>query len=308
MTSAAPDLAVHVGGQEHPGLAAAVERAGARVVPLEEADALVWVGGPDGFPDPLPASVRWVQLSSAGVESWFDSGLLDPARTWTSAGGAYAEAVADHAVALLLAGVRQFPAALATQTWDPSVAEATTSLRGTTVAVVGAGGIGRAMIGPLRALGADVLAVTRRGHPVEGAVDTLPAERTGEVWDRADHVVLAAPATAETTALVGEEELARLGKHGWLVNIARGSLVDTAALVGALDAGTIGGAALDVTDPEPLPAGHPLWGHPRVIITPHVANPPQLQRPALAAHVVENVRRRLRGEDLLAVVDLEAGY
>ncbi|WP_345714029.1 NAD(P)-dependent oxidoreductase, partial [Kineococcus glutinatus] len=131
---------------------------------------------------------------------------------------------------------------------------------------------------------------------------------TGEIWDRADHVVIAAPATAETGALVGAAELERLGPSGWVVNIARGSLVDTGALVAALEAGTIGGAALDVTDPEPLPEDHPLWRQPRAVITPHVANPPQLQRPALLRRIEDNVRRRARGEELLGPVDVAAGY
>ncbi|WP_345712771.1 NAD(P)-dependent oxidoreductase, partial [Kineococcus glutinatus] len=195
-TATAAGPAVHVGPEPDDDVLDAVRRGGGRPVALDEAEAVVWIGGPDGFPRPLPDAVRWVQLSSAGIESWFEAGVVDPGRDWTSAAGAYAEAVADHAVALLLAGVRQLPAALAARGWDPSVAAATTTLRGSTVAIVGAGGIGRAMIPALRALGADVLAVTRRGRPVEGAVETLPAERTGEIWDRADHVVIAAPATA----------------------------------------------------------------------------------------------------------------
>jgi phosphoglycerate dehydrogenase-like enzyme len=94
----------------------------------------------------------------------------------------------------------------------------------------------------------------------------------------------------------------------WLVNVARGSLVDTDALVAALAAGTIGGAALDVTDPEPLPDGHPLWSEPRALITPHIANPAATLRRYLARQVGENVARFARGEDLLAVIDAQAGY
>ena len=177
-----------------------------------------------------------------------------------------------------------------------------------TVAIGGAGGIGSAMIPALRGLGAEVLAVTRRGLPVEGAARTLPADRVDEVFAAADHVVLAAPATAATRALVGAEQLAALGAQGWLVNIARGSLVDTDALVAALAAGTIAGAALDVTDPEPLPDGHPLWSEPRCIVTPHSTNPTPLRDAALAERVTENVRRFAAGEDLLGPVDPERGY
>ncbi|NAZ77855.1 hydroxyacid dehydrogenase [Kineococcus sp. T13] len=300
--------AVHVGPGSSAEVEAAVERGGGRLVPLEEAEVLVVVGGHGELPE-LPAAVRWVQLPSAGIEAWVDSGRLDRERTWTSATGAYSSAVAEGAVALLLAGVRGIGLAARQSTWRPEdVGPVQSTLRGATIAIVGAGGIGRAMIPAFTGLGASVLAVTRRGHAVEGAERTLPADRVGEVWEAADHVVLAAPATEATRALVGAQQLAALGPQGWLVNIARGSLVDTDALVEALAAGTIAGAALDVTDPEPLPDGHPLWSEPRCIVTPHATNPSQLQSAALAARVEENVRRFAAGEDLLGLVDLDAGY
>jgi phosphoglycerate dehydrogenase-like enzyme len=97
-------------------------------------------------------------------------------------------------------------------------------------------------------------------------------------------------------------------EHGWLVNVARGSLIDTDALVAALHAGEIGGAALDVTDPEPLPDGHPLWTAPNALVTPHVANPPGALMRHLAERVRENVRRFAAGEPLLAPIDPDAGY
>ncbi|MBB2900985.1 D-3-phosphoglycerate dehydrogenase [Kineococcus radiotolerans] len=300
--------AVYVGPQENPQLVEAVERGGGRVVALAEAEAVVVSGGHGDLPE-LPAAVRWVQLPSAGIEAWVESGVVDSSRTWTSATGAYSHAVAEGAVALLLAGVRGIGRAARLTTWDHATLDAAqTSLRGSTIAVVGAGGIGSAMIPAFVALGAEVLAVTRRGLPVEGAARTLPADRVGEVFAAADHVVLAAPATERTKALVGAEQLAAIGAQGWLVNIARGSLVDTDALVSALAEGTIAGAALDVTDPEPLPDGHPLWSEPRCIITPHSTNPTPLQVAALAERVAENVRRFAAGEELLGLVDPERGY
>jgi phosphoglycerate dehydrogenase-like enzyme len=107
---------------------------------------------------------------------------------------------------------------------------------------------------------------------------------------------------------VGADELAAMKPHSWIVNIARGSLIDTDALVSALDAEKIGGAALDVTDPEPLPDGHPLWSSPRALITPHVANPPSTMDRDLAKRVRENVRRFAAGEELLAPVNSDRGY
>jgi phosphoglycerate dehydrogenase-like enzyme len=176
-------------------------------------------------------------------------------------------------------------------------------LDGATVAIVGAGGIGRALIELLAPLHAEVLAVARRGRG-----GTLPADRLHEVLPRAHHVVVAAPATGGTRHLIGAPELAAMRADAWLVNVARGPLVDTGALVEALAAGAIAGAALDVTDPEPLPAGHPLWREPRALITPHVANPPATLRRYLAAHVRANVERLAAGAPLLSVIDPAAGY
>jgi phosphoglycerate dehydrogenase-like enzyme len=301
---------VHVGPGSDPETEAAVRRAGAQVVDLAAADAIVWVdSNPASFPRSLPDTVRWIQLPAAGVETWVAAGLLDPARLWTTAVGAYAETVAEHALMLLLAGLRQLPTYLAATAWPANRScVPMQSLHGAEVAIVGCGGIGRALIPGLRSLGAEVLAVTRGGRPVEGARQTLPAARTGEVWSRADHFVLAAPATAATRHLVGPAELAQLKPSAWLVNVGRGVLVDTAALVRALAEGQIGGAALDVVDPEPLPRAHPLWSEPRAIITPHVANPRSALRPSFLRRVMDNTVRFVEGMPLVGVIDLQAGY
>src|SRR6185436_9798667 len=124
----------------------------------------------------------------------------------------------------------------------------------------------------------------------------------------AHHVVIAAPATADTRHIIGATELDAMRDDAWLVNVSRGALVDTDALVAALAAGSIAGAALDVTDPEPLPDSHPLWREPNALITPHVANPPVTLREDLARQVKENVARFAKGEPLLSPVDLGAGY
>ncbi|MDJ0392821.1 D-isomer specific 2-hydroxyacid dehydrogenase family protein [Rhodococcus sp. G-MC3] len=284
-------------------------RAGGVLSLLNEADALVWTAGPDTFPADLPANIRWVQLSSAGVESWIDAGIVDTSRTWTSAAGAYSRTVAQHAIMLLLAGVRHLPEQLDATSWrkeefDPRVG----TLDGSTVAIIGCGGIGRALIPFLHAAGASVLAVTRSGVPVHGASDTLTADRVDEVFSRADHFVLAAPATSDTAHLLGTAELAQMRPTSWIVNVARGSLIDTDAAVEAARSGKIGGLALDVTDPEPLPDSHPLWSLPNAIITPHVANPASGLSAALNAHVQRNIEKFSAGTPLDAVIDIERGY
>jgi D-3-phosphoglycerate dehydrogenase len=143
---------------------------------------------------------------------------------------------------------------------------------------------------------------------VDGAEHTVPADRVDEVLPEADYVVLAAPGTGASRHLMDADRIARMRADAWLVNVGRGTLVDTDALVAALDAGRIGGAALDVTEPEPLPDGHPLWGHPRALITPHVATTTGAERIHYLQRVRENVARFGRGEPLLGVVDRDAGY
>ena len=150
--------------------------------------------------------------------------------------------------------------------------------------------------------------MTRRGRPVPGASRSLAIDDVGEVWGEATHVVIATPATGGTRHLVGAPELDAMREDAWLVNVARGSLVDTDALVEALRSGSIGGAALDVTDPEPLPDGHPLWELENVLITPHVATAPEAEKRHFADRVRENVRRLAAGEELEGLVDPEGGY
>ncbi|UGT54115.1 D-isomer specific 2-hydroxyacid dehydrogenase family protein [Nocardia asteroides] len=306
-------------GPEQPSsrlLEKAIVGAGAKVGELADADALIWTGTPDAFPAALPAALRWVQLPAAGIEDFFDAGVFaaHPDVLFTSAAGAFAHSVAEHALMLLLAGVRYLPEHLRATSWQqreffPHVG----SLRGKTVTILGAGGIGRALIPMLAPLGAHVIAVNRSGRPVTGAgipaeVETVPAEQLSRVWSHTDHVVVAAPATAQTRHLIGADELARLRPSSWVINVARGSLIDTDALVDALSRGVIGGAGLDVTDPEPLPDGHPLWTLPNAIITPHDSNPPQLRLAAFADHVGANVARFVAGEPLLAIIEPERGY
>jgi phosphoglycerate dehydrogenase-like enzyme len=290
---------VHVAPESDRAIEEAITAAGGQIGPLDEAGALVWLdSNPDSLPRALPDGVRWVQLPSAGVESWLRR--VDGERLWTSAAGAYGLPVAEHALALMLAGARRLADCARADTWTAPPAR---PLDGATVAIVGAGGIGRALMGLLEPLDVEVLAVTRRGRD-----GTLPVDRLGEVLPAAHHVVIAAPATPGTRHIIGAAELEAMRDDAWLVNVARGALVDTDALVAALAAGSIAGAALDVTDPEPLPDGHPLWSEPRALITPHIANPAVTLRRYLAQHVQENVTRFANGEPLLSAIDPEAGY
>jgi phosphoglycerate dehydrogenase-like enzyme len=288
-------------------LAAAIERGGGRVTgDTRRATAIVWSGGrPRQIRDVLHPGIAWVQLDSAGVDRWAGEGLLDRERRWTAVHAVYAPDVAEHAVAFLLAAARRFPQAARRREWRELDAE---PLAGRTVGLVGAGAIGRETIARVRPFGVRVLALTRTGRAVEGADRSFGRDDLDELLRESDHVVLALPLTPETRRLIGERELDLIGPRGWLLNVGRGPLVDTDALVGALAEGRIGGACLDVTDPEPLPADHPLWRFENVLVTPHVANPPGTTYEPLARLVEENVRRFAAGGELLGEIDAERGY
>jgi phosphoglycerate dehydrogenase-like enzyme len=297
----------HFGAEYADALIKAVESGGGTVVTdPKEAEAIVWLGSDKTkLSDLLHPGVRWVQLPSAGVESWVEEGLIDKERIFTSAAGVYSETVAEHALALMLAGARRLPESARATSWGTGFGR---PFAGSTVVILGAGGIGRALLRLLEPFGNRVLAVTRSGREVSGATASYSAYRTGELWPEGDFFVVAAPATGDTERMIGARELDAMQSHAWVVNVARGSLIDTDALVEALAEGRIGGAALDVTDPEPLPDGHPLWTEPRALITPHTANPPEALAHALAGRIEENVARYGAGEELIAVVDVEAGY
>jgi phosphoglycerate dehydrogenase-like enzyme len=270
---------------------------------------LVWTdaGAMDALRSTLATrpGISWVQLPQAGVEQAFQAGVVDRQRRWTSAKGAFAEPVAEHALALTLAGLRQLKVRARARTWGKPAGE---SLFGQPVTVVGAGGIATVLLRLLEPFGTPVTIVRQHAEPVPGAVRTLTTQRLTEALAGARAIVLTAALTPQTRGLIGRAELAAMDPDSWLVNVARGGVVDTEALVDALRTGQIGGAALDVTDPEPLPAGHPLWDLPTCLITPHTADTEEMIRPLLASRIAENVRRLAAGQDLVGLLQPDLGY
>ena len=286
----------------------AVESGGGSSVSLSESpEALVWLDSHDvaGLRDALAVapSVRWVQLPSAGVESVAE--VIDETRTWTSAKGAYARPVAEHALALALAGLRQLPSRFAARTWGP---QAGTSLFGERVTILGGGGIARSFLELLAPFEVEATVVNRSGTPVPGAAHTVSVSALDAALPNALLVVLALSLTPETRGIIGAQQLHLMEDTTWLVNVARGGHLDTDALVEALQQGTIAGAALDVTDPEPLPEGHALWDLTNCIITPHTADTIEMVLPLLAERIRINVARFASGEMLVGLVDPHAGY
>jgi phosphoglycerate dehydrogenase-like enzyme len=228
--------------------------------------------------------------------------------------GVHAPAIADHVFGMLLALTRDLPVHLAGRAegrWSRqgSGALVPVALHGRTLLVVGLGGIGTEIARRGHGFGMRVLA-TRRGD------DPAPAfvERVGKpqqllaMLPEVDVVAIAVPLTAETRGLFDAAAFAAMKPRSYLVNIARGEVVDSDALLAALRSGKLAGACLDVTDPEPLPAGHPLWQLPNVVITPHVAARAELTGERRWILFRENLRRFDAGEPLLNVVDKQAGY
>ena len=295
-----------------PGLVAgvvaeAIASAGGMLVDPDDAEALVWT-------DPLDAEalgrvlagrsqIRWVQLPFAGVVRF--AALFDDGRTWTSTKGAYSEPVAEHALALGLAGLRQLPARARAREWGE---QAGLRLAGSKVTVVGGGGITEALLRLLAPFHVETTVVRRHVAPVDGATLVVGPDGLHAALDDARLVVLALALTPGTAGVIGGPELERMAADAWLVNVARGAHVVTDDLVAALRAGAIGGAALDVTDPEPLPTGHPLWELDNCIITPHTANTWQMAEPLFAERVGDHVQRWLAKQPLLGLVDPSLGY
>ncbi|MGO2761754.1 NAD(P)-dependent oxidoreductase [Microbacterium gubbeenense] len=291
----------------------AVEAAGATLSALEDAEGIVYFGNDDPaeLQGLLHDGIRWVQLPHAGVEPWSDAGVVVSNPVFSCAAGIYGYQVAEHALALMLAGARQLHVHARARSWG---AKNTRVFSGSTVVLVGIGGIGRALIDLLAPFNVRIIAVSD-SYAEHGRVEVVRREQYREVLPEADYVVLAAPSTPETHHMIDEEALASMRDTAWLINVARGSLVDSDALLAAVRAEQIGGAALDVTDPEPLPESHPLWDEQRVLITPHVANPADAYWAGLSARTRENAAHFVRANSvdelrgaLVAIVDPDRGY
>jgi phosphoglycerate dehydrogenase-like enzyme len=273
------------------------------------AEALVWLdpADVDGLRAALSTatSARWVQLPFAGIERVASAGILDTGRTWTCAKGAYAEPVAEHALMLALAGLRFLRRRVTARSWGQAAGE---SLFDAPVTILGGGGIAASLLDLLTPLRCAVTVVRRQPGAVPGAVRTLQTGALPEALADARVVFLALALTPSTEHIIGAPELAAMRSDAWLVNVARGGHVDTDALVTALRDRVIGGAALDVTDPEPLPDGHPLWDLENCIITPHTADTREMVERLLARRIQENVTAFVADQPLIGLVDPAAGY
>ncbi|MGD0882157.1 MAG: NAD(P)-dependent oxidoreductase [Acidimicrobiales bacterium] len=271
------------------------------------AEVLATLAGADseGVVGALTPSVRWVHVLGAGIDRFPLDAVGD--RVLTCSRGASAPAIAEFVLASMLAFEKQLPEQWITEPPDQWNAAALGGLEDRTLGLVGLGAIGSEVAKRALAFDMSVTALRRSDRPAPLAGIELVTD-LGSLLAVADHVVVAAPATARTAHLVNAEALARLKPGAHVVNVARGTLVDNEALLAALDDGRIARATLDVVDPEPLPAGHPLYAHPRVRLTPHISwsSPRTLLR--TMELFVANVDRYRSGQPVLGIVDLEEGY
>jgi phosphoglycerate dehydrogenase-like enzyme len=281
---------------------------------LRGAAALLLVHGPEDEARQVHAvlrepgsTVRWMHFISAGREGYEELGWPEGVIV-SYAGGGVAPAVAEHAMALLLAMGRRVPD-LATlvmprRAFDRTlVAPRARSLEGLTLAIIGYGQIGRELARRARAFDMRIVTVSRAPKADEPVDEALPLSRLPEALACADAIAVTIALTPETRHLLGPAEFAACRPDALLVNVSRGAVIDQAALRLALDEGRLGGAALDVTDPEPLPADDPLWDCPNLLISPHYAgsgSPRSVQRLALGVH--DNLVRLQAGQPLLHVV------
>ena len=259
-------------------------------------------------------SIRWVQVYNAGVEGCVSvPALRERDILVTNMQRIMGPVIAEHAIAMMLALTRRLDAFIPAQrehAWRPQAAEGRLTLvEGKTMLVVGLGGIGSEIARRGHALGMRVIATRASGRTGPDFVSYvgLPDELL-KLASEADVVVKATPLTPQTTGIFDAEFFAKMKPTAYFINIARGKSVVTSALVDALESGKIAGAGLDVTEPEPLPADHPLWKFSNVIITPHVAGRSHLGFSAQMDVVVENVKRYVAGDRMLSVVDLSRGY
>jgi phosphoglycerate dehydrogenase-like enzyme len=251
--------------------------------------------------------LRWMQMLTAGYDNAKQLGL--PAGvTLTNVGDALAPAVGLHAVALLLTVQRQVPAFVKNQergAWDRASVARMVVPHGQTALVLGFGHIGREIGRILRALGAHVIGVSRNPAPHEAADEVAPISQLHELLPRADAIMIALPLDPATNKLLSAREFALCKPTAHVVNIARGGIIDQAALIEALTKGQIGGAGLDVTDPEPLPPSDPLWKAPNLFISPHCAGAAgRVTTDRIAGVAADNLARFQRGEALKNIIKL----
>jgi phosphoglycerate dehydrogenase-like enzyme len=264
----------------------------------------------------LAKKLQWIHSTAAGVAQLLYPELRDSEVLVTNASGVHAIPMAEHVVGMMIALTHGFPDAMRGQASGRWVQQEMWEgprrpgeLHGRVALLVGFGAVGRAVAALLRPFGVTVWAVTRSGKADPAlASRAFPATELDTALPEADFVVLAAPETAETKQMIGERQLSLMKSSAFLVNVARGSLIDEAALVTALQRRAIAGAGLDVTAKEPLPSESPLWSLDNVLITPHTGGISIQLWEREGELLMDNLERWFGGKALRNQVDKKRGY
>ncbi len=260
--------------------------------------------------------LKWIHSTAAGVAQLMYPELRDSGILVTNPSGIFSVPMSEHVMGLLLALARNFPDCVRHQDqsrwaqqkiWD--MPQHLTELNGQVLLIVGYGSIGREVAKRAKAFDMRVWGVTRSGEGDRAYLEKIfPAANLQEALPEADYVLIAAPETAETKHLIGAAQFARMKRGARLINLARGSLLDEAALLCALESGALGGAALDVAETEPLPKESPLWKAPNLMITPHTSAVSNRLWDRQAALLIELLERWFDGRELFNQVDFARGY
>ncbi len=260
--------------------------------------------------------LKWIHSTAAGVAQLMYPELRNSGILVTNPSGIFSVPMAEHALGLLLALARNFPDSVRCQDvarwaqqelWDKS--QHLTELNGRVLLIVGYGSIGREVAKRAKAFDMRVWGVTRSGEGDRTHVEKIvAAAKLLEALPEADYVLIAAPETAETKLLIGTAQIARMKRGARLINVGRGSLLDEAALLRALESGALGGAALDVAEKEPLPAESPLWKAPNLMITPHTSAVSDRLWERETSLLMELLERWFDGRELINRVDFARGY
>lgn len=256
----------------------------------------------------LGTALKWVSTIYAGLDAFPLQQLKAQGAKLTNGVGINTNAVAEYAVMGMLALAKRLPEIVRAQDRAEWLRDAPgkVELEGSKALIVGYGAIGQRIARQLRGFGVEVTGVRRRPA---GEADMLGPDDWKPRLGEFDWVILAAPATAETARVIGAAELRAMKRSAYLVNIARGTVIDQDALIAALEAGEIAGAHLDVTDPEPLPPAHPLWRAPNALVTMHLSGRAQTNMfPRAAQLFLDNLARYRAGQALVNEVDLDLGY
>jgi D-2-hydroxyacid dehydrogenase (NADP+) len=261
-------------------------------------------------------NLKWIHSTAAGVAQLTYPELRDSGILVTNPSGIFSVPMAEHTMGLLIALTRNFPDSVRYQDqskwaqqelWDHP--QHLTELNGQVLLIVGYGSIGHELARRAKAFDMRVWGVSRSGKGDASLTEKfIPVTQLQEVLPHADFVVVSAPETSETMHLIGAPELARMKPTARLINVARGSLLDQSALLAALQQKKIAGAALDVTDLEPLPAADPLWKAPNLLITPHTSAISDRLWPRQTSLLLDLLERWFRGRDLVNQVDFRRGY